>query len=131
MPSGKGVGPWGRGAGGATGGGRGAAGGATGGGREDAGEGARRGAAWGGRGAARGAAGGGRKAAGERGTHREEGRGGRERGEGSSPWDPTIGDNRPPDHTRARRWERGGREGEGVAARETKNEGCGAPGARS
>jgi hypothetical protein len=44
-----------------------------------------------------------------RGPHaRGERRGGRERGEGwgSSPWDPTIGDNRPPDHL----GQRGGRE---------------------
>jgi hypothetical protein len=28
-----------------------------------------------------------------------KGREGERRGEGSSPWDPTIGDNHPPDHT--------------------------------
>jgi hypothetical protein len=44
---------------------------------------------------------------------------GRERGEGSSPWDPKTSDNRPPDHL----GQRGGRErskGEGVVARENQ-----------
>jgi hypothetical protein len=64
--------------------------------------------------------------AGQRGTTKERarGEGGIGRGEGERGGELTSGlddrDNRPPDHLGQRRWTRGGREGEEVAAREKK-----------